>query len=224
MNRRPALMVAVPLVLGVGMLVTLGVRNTFSAVSRPLSCCHSLQVAAARPLASADATVTPIHPLNTWEVREEFNATSDKVRIVALLSPTCPGCEAGHAVVARVLRKFSSPKLQAILVWEPMLQGDSPAAASKQAETVQDSRIFQGWNERKNLGQLFGETLGMHGSDNVAWDVYLLYKPGIKWEGQQPPPPTFYMHQLTELNPKLLLCADPTELSLQVGKLLGQTN
>ena len=224
MNRRPALLVALPLVLVVGILATPGVRNAFSAVSRPSSCCPSLQVTATRSLAPAGATVTPIHPLDAWEVREEFNATSDKVRVVALLSPTCPGCEAGHAVVARLLRKFSSPKLQAILVWEPMLQGDSPVTAARQAGAVQDSRIFQGWNEKRNLGQLFGEVLGMRGADNVAWDVYLLYKPGTKWEGRQPPPPTFYMHQLTELNPKLLLCANPTELSLQVRKLLGQTN
>lgn len=224
MKRRSALLVAVPLVLGVGILATLGVRNAFSAVSRPSSCCPFPRAAGARAFAPVDAAGALMPSLRTWEMREEFNATSDKVRIVALLSPTCPGCEAGHAVVARLLKKFGSPKLQAILIWEPMLQGDSPVTAARQAAAVQDPRIFQGWNESKNLGQLFGGTLGMHGSDSVAWDVYLLYKPGIKWEGQQPPPPTFYMHQLAELNPKLLLCADPTELSLQVGKLLGQTN
>ena len=30
----------------------------------------------------------------------------------------------------------------------------------------------------------------------VAWDVYLVYKPGVKWEGPRPPRPTFWMHQL----------------------------
>lgn len=88
-------------------------------------------------------------------VRDEFNASSDKVRIVALLSPSCPGCQSGHAVVGRVLKKFSSPELQAILVWEPMRSDDSPAAATQQAEKVQDTRIWQGWNGNRNLGNLF---------------------------------------------------------------------
>lgn len=49
--------------------------------------------------------------VNADSVREEFNASSDKVRIVALLSPTGPGCRSGHGVVGEVLKKFSSPKL-----------------------------------------------------------------------------------------------------------------
>ncbi|HEX4002882.1 MAG TPA: hypothetical protein VHX36_09540 [Candidatus Acidoferrales bacterium] len=156
-------------------------------------------------------------PVTTDGVRREFNASSDKVRIVALLSPSCPGCQSGHAVVGRVLKKFSSPELQAILVWEPLRSDDSPEAATEQAEKVRDVRIWQGWNGNKNVGKLLGDTLNLH---DVAWDVYLLYKPGIKWEGQEPPAPTFWMHQLQGVDPKLLLCADPTRLSAEVAKLL----
>ena len=160
-------------------------------------------------------------PVTTDGVRREFNASSDKVRIVALLSPACPGCQSGHAIVGRVLKKFSSPELQAILVWEPMRSDDSPTVATEQAKKVRDTRIWQGWNGNKDVGNLFGKTLDLHAT---AWDVYLLYKPGIKWEGQQPPPPTLWMHQLQGVDPKLLLCADPTRLSAEVAKLLEQPN
>jgi hypothetical protein len=70
---------------------------------------------------------------------------------------------------------------------------DSPATAMEQAEKVMDSRIWQGWNRGKNVGEFFGHTpmIVLH---DVAWDVYLLYKPGIRWEGQEPPGPTFWMH------------------------------
>jgi hypothetical protein len=155
------------------------------------------------------------------DVRKEFNASSDKVRIVALLSPTCPACRSGHSVVAQTLKKFSSAKLQAILVWEPMREGDSAAAAAQQAEAVHDPRIVQGWSENKGLGKLFGDTLDLH---EIAWDVYLVYKPGIKWEAEQPPHPTFWMHQLQGADPNLLLCENPTRLSAEVGKLLGQSD
>jgi hypothetical protein len=102
-----------------------------------------------------------------------------------------------------------------------MRDGDSPVAATQQAETVQDVRIMQGWNENRNLGKLFGETLDLH---DIAWDVYLVYKPGIKWEAQQPPRPTFWMHHLESADPKLLLCENPARLNVEVGKLLEQTN
>jgi hypothetical protein len=182
------------------------------------SCCHSAAKETPNVIAG-DSVAAPMRAVNTSTMRKEFNASSDKVRIVALLSPTCPDCQSGHAVVGRVLRKFSSSELQTILVWEPMREGDSPVAATREADTLRDARITQGWDGSKNIGGLFGQTLGLHA---VAWDVYLVYKQGIKWEGTQPPPPTFWMHQLQGADPNLLLCANPTELTAEVGKLLRQ--
>jgi len=67
-----------------------------------------------------------------------------------------------------------------------MRDGDDATSATQQAETVQDIRISQGWDSSQNLGKVFGQTLDLH---QIAWDVYLVYKPGIKWEGLQPPHP-----------------------------------
>src|SRR5260370_5275282 len=50
------------------------------------------------------------------------------------------------------------------------------------------------------------------------------FKPGVKWEGAQPPRPTFWMHQLEGVDPNLLLCVNPTRLSEEVGKLIAQSN
>jgi hypothetical protein len=102
-----------------------------------------------------------------------------------------------------------------------MRDGDSPARAAEQAETIRDVRISQGWDDSRDVGKLFGETLDLH---QTAWDVYLIYKPGITWEGKQPPHPTFWMHQLDGADPNLLLCMNPGRLSTEVGKLLGQAN
>lgn len=49
------------------------------------------------------------------------------------------------------------------------------------------------------------------------------YTPGVKWEDQASPRPTFWMHQLAGVDPKLLLCADPTRLSVEVAKLLDDS-
>lgn len=181
------------------------------------SCCHRSAAKTANFDTTRAVGIPAMPSVTTVAVRREFNASSDKVRIVALLSPTCPGCQSGHAVVGQILKRFSSPEVQAILVWEPMRRDDSPVAATQQAESVRDTRIWQGWNGNKNVGDLFGKSLELHAT---AWDVYLIYKRGIKWEAPEPPRPTFWMHQLQGVNPKLLLCADPTRLSAEVGKLL----
>jgi len=200
-------------------LLSFGWMRASSAVHQ--DCCHP---SVAKSGSSATLATTPAKPMSSLsaeDVRKEFNASSQKVRVVALLSPTCPDCQSGHGVVGRILKKFPSPKLKAILVWEPMRDGDDATSATQQAETVQDIRISQGWDGSQNLGKVFGQTLDLH---QIAWDVYLVYKPGIKWEGPQPPRPTFWMHQLEGADPKLLLCENPTRLNVEVGKLLEQMN
>jgi hypothetical protein len=199
-------------------LLTLGWTGASAAAQ---DCCHSSGPKAELPAARAITPATPLSLLSTEGLRKEFNASSQKIRIVALLSPTCAECQSGHAVVGGILKKFPSPKLQALLVWEPMRDGDSSVTAAEQAETVRDLRIAQGWDGSRDVGKLFGATLDLH---QIAWDVYLIYKPGITWEGQQPPQPTFWMHQLAGADPSLLLCVNPARLSTEVGKLLGQEN
>jgi len=200
-------------------LLSFGWMGASSAAHQ--DCCHPSVAKSGNSAALATTSARPMSSLNAEDVRKEFNASSQKVRVVSLLSPTCPDCQSGHGVVGRVLKKFPSPKVKAILVWEPMRDGDDATSATQQAETVQDIRISQGWDGGQNLGKVFGQTLALH---QIAWDVYLVYKPGIKWEGPQPPRPTFWMHQLEGVDPKLLLCENPTRLNVEVGKLLAQTN
>jgi hypothetical protein len=184
------------------------------------TCCPRTVVSLAEEPPAGAKTLEPMSSLNSDLVRRAFNASSEKVRVVVLLSPTCLHCRCGHRVVGEVLKKFSSSKLQAMLIWEPMRERDSPVSAAQQALTVQDARISQGWNENREVGKLFAEALKLH---DIAWDVYVAYEPGIKWKGQWPPSPTFWMHQLEGADPELLLCKDPTRLEAEVGKLLHQT-
>ena len=50
------------------------------------------------------------------------------------------------------------------------------------------------WEESGIVGRLFERTLGIDGI--YAWDVWLVYRPGVKWEDRYPPKPDFAMHQL----------------------------
>jgi len=44
-------------------------------------------------------------PYRVNDLRAEFNRASERVRIVALLSPTCGGCQRGQRVVQSVFSK-----------------------------------------------------------------------------------------------------------------------
>jgi hypothetical protein len=79
----------------------------------------------------------------------------------------------------------------------------------------------QQWDGERASGTLMAKTLALKGS---AWDVYLLYAPGVKWTGEQPPAPTFWMHQLrAEDGADQRACLNPAVFVGRVAALLGNT-
>lgn len=155
----------------------------------------------------------------TDDLREEFNRASDRVRVVALLSPTCGICQKGQRVVQSVFAKHpNDARLRGFVVWLPMLPSDSKDAAGAQAASFVDGRLMQHWDGDRASGNLLAKTLGLKGS---AWDVYLLYAPGVKWTGDQPPAPTFWMHQLREESgADQRACLNPAVFEGKVAELL----
>lgn len=77
-------------------VLSLGWMRTSSASHQ--DCCHR---SPAKSVATAATSAFAMASFNADDVRKEFNGTGEKVRVVALLSPTCPGCQSGHAVVGR---------------------------------------------------------------------------------------------------------------------------
>ena len=156
------------------------------------------------------------------DLRAEFNRASDRVRVVALLSPTCGACEKGQRVVETVFSKYpNDPRLKGFVVWLPMLPTDSEQAAGAQAGSFVDARVAQQWDGERASGTLLAKTLGLKSS---AWDVYLLYGPGVRWTGDNPPAPTFWMHQLrAETGADQRVCLNPGVFVGKVASLLGTT-
>jgi hypothetical protein len=100
-----------------------------------------------------------------------------------------------------------------------MLQADDAEAARVGAEAFPPDRVEHAWDPDRRAGELFAKKLGVR---RVAWDVYLLYAPGITWEGEGPPEPTSWMHQLpaaVDADPMRLL--NTAKLPEQLVPLLG---
>ncbi len=154
-------------------------------------------------------------------LRNDFNESSDRVRVVALLSPTCGVCQKGQRVVQSVFSKYpDDPRLRGFVVWLPMLAGDSEKAAGLQAASFVDQRVEQQWDGSSAAGRLLAKTLELKGN---AWDVYLLYAAGVKWTADAPPAPTFWMHQLrADTGADQRICLNPAVFMEHVTSLLQQ--
>jgi hypothetical protein len=56
-----------------------------------------------------------------------------------------------------------------------------------------DARAAHYWDGDSLLVKGYRETLGL---DEDAWDIFLIYGPDARWEGDRPPAPDYWMHQL----------------------------
>lgn len=75
-----------------------------------------------------------------------------------------------------------------------MLFSDDRQDALEASNEFTDARVRYFWDPEKSTGEAFGNRLQI---DQTAWDVYLVFDSGVKW--QEPLLPSFWMHQLTGL-------------------------
>jgi hypothetical protein len=95
-----------------------------------------------------------------------------------------------------VLANYPSPDLRVYMVWVPKSRGlerDVPSATIQYPEP----RALHYWDAPSVLVTGYRQTLRL---PEDAWDVFLLYGPDARWEGDQPPEPAYWAHQLGSEN------------------------
>lgn len=99
-----------------------------------------------------------------------------------------------------VLNQIDDPGVRAYVIWVPMFRGaerDVPRATRE----VADTRSLHYWDGDSASMRAVRTTLGL---SEDAWDVFLLYPAGARWDGEHPPRPEFWMHQLgSESKPRV---------------------
>ena len=120
-------------------------------------------------------------------LQKAFQQGNGSVRLVALLSPSCPYCIKGYRYMIKLLEEIVDERLKMYIIWEPMLSGDSKELADKVSKEVNDPRmVFQAWDENLVNAKLW--TSFMKKADNrwfangPARDVYFLYRANEKWD------------------------------------------
>ena len=91
-----------------------------------------------------------------------------------------------------VIRKIDSDNVRIYVVWVPMFRGRE-SDVPKATKEVLDGRAMHFWDGDSQLVAGYRQTLGFN---EPAWDIFLLYGPKTRWEGDRPPLPEFWMHQL----------------------------
>jgi hypothetical protein len=119
-----------------------------------------------------------------------------------------------------VLRPLRDAGLRAQVVWVPKVGGQA-RHVPEATRLVPSAGALHYWDQTGTLMERYAEVLGF-GED--AWDVYLLYGPGARWEGELPPAPDFWMHQLgTPERPRVEgPYLEAGKLRARVAELLGE--
>jgi hypothetical protein len=101
-------------------------------------------------------------------------------------------CLRGVSEVNAAITQNASPKLSGYVVWVPVLGGKETDVAEA-TKTATDTRVRHFWD---GDGRLVKELVPVLGLPDRAWDVYLVYDSGARWDATTPPSPAFWMHQL----------------------------
>ena len=156
---------------------------------------------------------------------DRFNDNKEKIRFLSLLSPTCPlwRDQGARAVHETITGKFHDDDISATIVWIPILDKDTLAAALPSVKFLSDKRFKHLYDQHQNVGKTIANSVGWTGK--VAWDIYLYYEPYAEWT-DKPPKPVYWMHQLTDdwaKNNKYRTGADlKNELYISMQKLLNK--
>jgi hypothetical protein len=194
--------IAICLVLPSGLMQMLGFGEQASC------CClvdlepgPSGEPSGARPQPFPLADLSP----DGHELKSAFNADRDVVKVLLIVSPTCPMCRSGAQLVEdKALDQIGGDKLRIYVVWTKKLLMDSRAAAAQAASLVPDRRARHFWDATGYLGKQYGKTLDLPGGRRFAWDVYFIFDRKTAWT-DSPPAPAFWMHQLGGHKPELRL-------------------
>ncbi len=128
-------------------------------------------------------------------------------------------CQYGQGIVRRLFEEFDGDKLKGFAVWLPMMRNDSVERARTEAAIFEGLQVVHAWDPERQLGHLFTKTLRLR---STVWDFYFLYATGVRWEGNEPPQPTFWMHQLPSASgADRDLVLYPTRFSQELLALLG---
>jgi hypothetical protein len=130
------------------------------------------------PAAPAQASVLE-------RLKDQFNQDRGALRLVVLVSPTCPACTSGAEWIQEyVMKRNPKLNLRVYAVWFEMYPGDSPQAFPKARTFLPDSRVNHYWDQPKDVGRWFVKALPSDYKGEIQWDAFYLYDKDSVWDDE----------------------------------------
>ena len=125
---------------------------------------------------------------------DDFNARVGTVRQIFIMGPTCGICLRGMADLndEYIAERQADPRLHTYVVYVPALQAEFEHVAPA-AELLRGPRIDHYWQESGMIGISYQP---LFETEIYIWDFWFVYGPDAVWEGEMPPEPAFWQHQL----------------------------
>ena len=118
------------------------------------------------------------------EIKNEFNAAKDDVRVLLLLSPTCPICLQGASAFDHILGDVPGKPVRTFVVWEPVLLTDWSSPSTATLGRISHMQAMQFWDRER----LISHSMGEHDRHSIVWDYIAVYSGGALWEARPPEP------------------------------------
>jgi hypothetical protein len=131
----------------------------------------------------AGAAVAPARAAGVLDqLKGQFNRDKGALRLVVLVSPTCPECTSGAGWIQEyILKRNPTLDLKVYAVWYEMYPGDSPAHFPAARTLLPDKRVTHFWDQPKDVGRWFYGMVPTDTKGDVEWDAFYLYGEDAVW-------------------------------------------
>ncbi|MCX6586731.1 MAG: hypothetical protein NTX13_09155 [Acidobacteria bacterium] len=99
----------------------------------------------------------------------DFNRAADRIRVVAVLSPTRPAALAGATALQLLLMEFADLPILVQVVWEPQEESDWAPPPTEVLARLQDKRVKQYWDKSRRVSAVLGTGQVQVFSRGAAW-------------------------------------------------------
>jgi len=128
-------------------------------------------------------------------LKSQFNREAARLRVIILLSPSCPYCLKGASEIERILKTHQAYPLVVFAVWQPILPTDWGKPGTGALHRLSDSRVRQFWDADHRVAEAL--THSFHSRDpqpqccsqrGLWWDLIAAFAPGAEWKETLPEP------------------------------------
>ena len=84
------------------------------------------------------------------------------------------------------------------MLWSPILRRDNKSTAGAAATYLADSRVEHFWDLWSFAVKLFTQQF-QYPEGETAWDIFIVYRPNLRWEVDPPEPTVLLQHRDLEI-------------------------